>query len=152
MHVNRDQADILFRGLFCLIFIGLGGEHIVDDRLIQKLMPGWVPAPRLISILCGVWLMFGGVLILLGWQLRIAAFGLATFLVLVTLVVHLPGIFSVPASIPAELSWTWDILQRTNLVKNLCLLGVCFHLQHHEVGKYSLSYFLANKKKATSTS
>ena len=34
--------------------------------------------------------------------------------------------------------WMWDILQRSNFVKNLCLLGVCFHLLHHKTGCLSL--------------
>lgn len=35
----------------------------------------------------------------------------------------------------------WDILQRSNFVKNLCLLGVCSNLLHHEPGKLSLAAY-----------
>ena len=82
----------------------------------RLLMPSWVPLPRLVSIACGVWLVSWGGLILLGRHLRWAACG-----------------------------WMWDILQRSNFVKNLCLLGVCFHLLHHEAGKLSLEYFLRGR-------
>ena len=80
-----------------------------------------------------------GSLILLGWKLRWTALALGGFLVAVTGFVHLPGLFSYPPGVSLECHWMWDILQRTNLVKNLCLLGVCFHLLHHRVGDNFLS-------------
>jgi len=147
MKVDKDTADLLFRSLFCLIFVGLGLEHIFSDALIQKLMPEWVPARRVISLGCGVWLTLWGSFILVGWKLHIAGIALALFLVPVTLLVHLPGIVLAPEQIPSGCLWIWDILQRTNLVKNLCLLGVCFHLLHHQVGRYSLEhYFRAGER------
>ena len=138
MQISSDLADLIFRIFFCLIFVGLGGEHIVSDALIQRLMPSWVMYPRAVSIACGFWLLGWGTLILLGWHIRWAAIALGAFLIIVTVLVHLPGVMNYPSNLPASSQWMWDILQRTNLVKNLCLLGVCFHLQHHKVGKYSL--------------
>jgi NAD(P)-dependent dehydrogenase (short-subunit alcohol dehydrogenase family) len=35
----------------------------------------------------------------------------------------------------------------SNFVKNLCLLGVCFHLLHHQTGKLSLESYLLNSPK-----
>lgn len=142
MRLNSDLSDLAFRALFCLIFVGLGGEHIVDDALIQKLMPTWVPYKRLVSLGCGLWLLGWGTLVLLGWQLRWAAQALGAFLIAVTLTVHVPGVVARPLFVDAEAVWLWDILQRTNLVKNICLLGVCFHLMHHRLGKYSLARYL----------
>ena len=139
---SRDVGDLAFRGLFCTIFLGLGGEHIFSDALIQNLMPGWVPAPRLVSIGVGLVLVAGGGAILAGYRLRQAALLLGTFVVAVTLAVHLPAVFHYPPGIPADWAWTWDILQRSNLVKNLCLLGVCIHLYHHRPGRYSLEHWL----------
>ncbi len=136
----------MFRFLFCLIFVGLGGEHILDDTLIQRLMPEWVPYKRLVSFLCGLWLAGWGMLILIGWRVNWAAVALGAFLVTVTAAVHVPGLFIFPNSLPRDHYWMWDILQRTNLVKNLCLLGVCFHLLNHELGRYSLEHYLAQKK------
>lgn len=138
MKLNHDLVDLLFRGLFCVIFLGLGAEHVFSDDLIRRLMPEWVPAPRAVSIVCGLWLLAGGGLILLGWRLRLAALGLGAFLILVTAAVHLPALFFYPASLPAESKWMWDILQRSNFVKNLCLLGVCFQLLHYQPGRYSV--------------
>lgn len=145
--ITPDLADFIFRLLFCLIFVGLGGEHIVSDALIQHLMPEWMPMKRAVSIACGLWLTTWGAFILLGWKVRLAAYGLAAFLVVVTLLVHMPGVMFRAPNIPEEHYWMWEILQRTNLVKNLCLLGVCFHLLHHDVGRYSLEHYLAERKR-----
>ena len=83
---------------------------------------------------------------LLGWRVRLAAIALGVFLILVTLLVHAPGVLSYPANLPEESRWAWDILQRTNLVKNLCLLGVCFHLLQYQVGKYSLEAYVKRRQ------
>jgi uncharacterized membrane protein YphA (DoxX/SURF4 family) len=143
--ISSDVADILFRALFCLIFVGLGGEHIFSDSLIQHLMPAWIPFKRTISFLCGLWLVTWGTLILLGWRLRWAAIGLGAFLIVVTVAVHIPGVLFHAPEIPDEYYWMWDILQRSNLVKNLCLLGVCFHLLHHRMGRFSLEAYLEQR-------
>lgn len=149
MKISEDLADFLFRALFCTIFVGLGGEHIFSDALIQHLMPEWIVAKRTVSLVCGFWLVGCGLLILVGWHIRKAAYGLGAFLIIVTLLVHLPGVMLPAEQLPDEYQWMWQILQRSNFVKNICLLGVCFHLLHHRVGKYSLDAWL---KERTDTS
>jgi uncharacterized membrane protein YphA (DoxX/SURF4 family) len=135
-----DVTELAFRGLFCVIFLGLGGEHLFQDDLIRLLIPDWVPWPRAVSILVGLWLVTWGGFILLGYRLRlrIAALALGVFVVVVTATVHGPAMFAYPPEIAADSRWMWDILQRSNFVKNLCLLGVCFHLLHHKTGCFSL--------------
>lgn len=147
MRIDEDVSELLFRLLFCLIFIGLGLEHLFSDQMIQRLMPDWLPWKRTVSIACGMWLCTWGAMIMAGWRVRLAAVALGIFLVAVTAAVHLPGIMIEPEWIPADCRWMWIVLQRSNLVKNLCLLGVCFHLQHHEVGKYSLERWLTRPPK-----
>jgi uncharacterized membrane protein YphA (DoxX/SURF4 family) len=142
MKIDSDVAEFLFRFLFCSIFVGLGGEHLFADTLIRQIMPAWVPFPRLVSVLCGLWLISWGSLILLGWHIRAAALALGAFLVVVTIAVHVPGIFARPDSMTEACAPFWDILQRSNLVKNLCLLGVCFLLLHHRVGRYSIESYV----------
>ena len=134
-----DIVDLGFRGLFCLIFVGLGCEHMLNDELIRRLMPVWVPAARVVSFGCGIWLFVWGMFILLGWHLRWAAYALMLFPVPVTVFVHVPGVFVYPVDLPENYHWVWAILQRTNLVKNLCLFGVCLHLLNYTPGKYSLT-------------
>lgn len=138
MKISPDFADALFRSLFSLIFLGLGAEHLFSDNLIRRLMPDWLPAPREVSVFCGVWLVGWGGMILVGWHLRLAALALGSFLVLVTFTIHLPGVIQPPNALPDDAVWLWEILQRSNLVKNLCLLGVCFHLLHHAPGRFSV--------------
>ena len=91
--------------------------------------------------MCGLWLMGWGAFILLGIKLRWAAIALGVFLIIVTTVVHLPGVFLTPGDIPPNSVWMWEVLQRSNLAKNMCLLGVCFQLLHHRLGKYSLENY-----------
>jgi uncharacterized membrane protein YphA (DoxX/SURF4 family) len=144
--VPPDARDLIFRGLFSSIFLGLGLEHLLDDRLIQHLMPEWVSYPSLASSGAGVILLLGGLSILLGYRVHLGAKILGAFLVAVTALVHLPGIFSAPPQINEEWTWLWTVFQRSNLVKNLCLFGVCVHLTTHAPGKYSLDAWL--KKRA----
>ncbi|MEM9160837.1 MAG: DoxX family protein [Verrucomicrobiota bacterium] len=143
--MNRDLSDILFRILFSTIFIGLGGEHIFSDELIQKMMPNWVPAPRLFSILSGIVLVTGGGLIVLGFQLRIAAMLLGAFVIAVTATVHGPALLNTPDFVSSDNVWIWDVLQRSNYVKNLCLLGVCLMLYHYTPGRFSLHGYLTRQ-------
>lgn len=144
--MSRNLSDLLFRVLFSSIFLGLGMEHIFSDSLIMLLMPAWLPDPRTVSIISGCILISGGTMILLGWNVRIAAMVLGSFVITVTLTVHLPGLFTQPTAIPSECSWLWTVFQRSNFVKNLCLLGVCFHLLHHQVGRYSIYLLFPSKK------
>lgn len=146
--VPPDLRDLIFRGLFSSIFVGLGLEHLLDDRLIQNLMPAWIEYPHLASIGAGFVLLAGGLSILLGFKIQLGAKVLGAFLVVVTAIVHLPGIFSAPPQIDQEWTWLWTVFQRSNLVKNLCLFGVCVHLTTHEAGRYSLDSYLAARTKS----
>jgi len=141
-NIGEDRADFIFRILFCSIFLGLGFEHIFSDELIQRLMPDWIIYDRLASIICGIALITGGLMILIGYRIHLAAALLGLLLIFITAFVHGPGVMHIPESIPENSKWLWDIYQRSNLVKNLCLLGVCFWLLEHEPGKYSLDAIL----------
>lgn len=145
--VDTDTRDLIFRCLFSTIFVALGAEHWFDDHLIQHLMPSWVGYPGIASRLSGTVLLLGGISILTGYRLQLGARLLGAFLVVVTLAVHLPGCFSVPDDIPADAGWIWVVLQRSNLVKNVCLLGVCVHLTTHAPGRYSVDAWLERRKR-----
>ena len=144
---KADLSEFLFRILFCIIFIGLGGEHLVKDDLIQKLMPDWMPIPHVMSFLCGCILLISGGLIAIGYKLRFAAILLGSFLVVVTAIVHGPGISTTPQFITPESELLWQVLQRSNYVKNLCLLGVCLLLIHYKPGKWSVEAWLEGRKR-----
>ena len=142
---GRDTNELLFRALFSTIFLGLGGEHLFHDELIQRMMPGWVLFPRLVSIASGLVLVTGGSMVFAGYRLRLAARILGTFLVVVTLAVHLPGVLGEPRAMDADDIWMWTVLQRSNLVKNLCLFGVCIQLGQHTPGRYSVEGWLRTR-------
>lgn len=149
--MRYDLTDLLFRLLFSLIFLGLGAEHLFDDALIQSMIPDALPAPHLFSKMAGFMLLLGGASVLLGYQTRKGAMLLGSFLLLVTAAVHVPALFSMPKRLPEDWHWLWNVYQRSNLVKNLCLLGVCFHLINHRLGTYSLHVWLKARKKQPST-
>lgn len=136
--VDQDMRDLIFRGLFSTIFLGLGSEHLFDDRMIQHFMPGWVPFPAFASRLSGIVILIGGLSILTGYRLQLGARLLGAFLFVVTLTVHVPGCFQVPPEIPSQYAWLWMVFQRSNLVKNVCLFGVCVHLTTQAPGRFSI--------------
>ena len=117
-HIDSDLAELIFRLLFSSIFIVLGGEHVFRDELIQQLMPSWMLAPRLFSLAAGVLLLTGGASIALGFRMHIAAIALGVFLVVVTLLIHVPGMFVYPPDLPPDSQWLWDLYQRSNFRGN----------------------------------
>ena len=144
--LNHDVSELLFRLLFSSIFVVLGTEHLFSDGLIQQLMPSWVPMPRLASIASGVILLIGGASIALGVRVQEGAILLGVFLVVVTLVIHVPGMFQAPDFVAPDNMWLWDLYQRSNFIKNVCLLGVCFHLLTHEPGRFTLPEYLESRR------
>jgi uncharacterized membrane protein YphA (DoxX/SURF4 family) len=56
--------------------------------------------------------------------------------------VHVPGMLLVPETVATDSRWLWDVFQRTNFIKNVCLLGVCVHLLTHEPGRFSLPRYV----------
>lgn len=141
-YLDRDLSELLFRLLFSSIFLLLGAEHLFQDDLVQRLMPSWLPMKRACSLLSGLVLLAGGGGIALGIAVRQAAMLLGAFLVVVTLIVHVPGVFRTPAYVGADSAWLWDVFQRSNFIKNLCLLGVCLHLLTHDPGRHTLRNWL----------
>jgi len=111
---------------------------LFSDELLQHFMPAWVQFPTLASRLSGVVLLAGGLSILVGYRMRLGARVLGAFLIIVTFAVHVPGCFNVPAGIAPDYAWLWTVFQRSNLVKNVCLFGVCVHLTTQAPGRYSV--------------
>jgi uncharacterized membrane protein YphA (DoxX/SURF4 family) len=144
--VHHDVSELLFRLLFSSIFVVLGAEHLFDDALIQQLMPEWLPMKRALSIVSGVILLTGGACIALGARVQEGAILLGLFLIVVTLVIHVPGMFQPSEFVSDDDMWLWDLYQRSNFIKNVCLLGVCFHLLTHEAGPYTLPGYLARRR------
>ncbi|MCG8425528.1 MAG: DoxX family protein [Proteobacteria bacterium] len=148
--ISEDTSDLVFRVLFSTIFVGLGFEHLLSDDLLQALMPGWIGPKRLLSLASGAVLLTGGLSIMLGIKTHLGASVLIVFLVAVTALVHGPGLFGYPDDMPEDWQWIWQVYQRSNFVKNICLIGVCVHLITHQTGRYSLDYYLQTRHRASS--
>lgn len=144
--LSSDWTDLVFRLLFSLIFVGLGLEHLFKDELIRGMMPDWMGLKRLVSLGAGVILLAGGLSIFLGYKVREGGLLLGGFLFVVTLTIHAPALILKPEGLPDEWHWLWDVYQRSNFVKNLCLLGVCILLLRHQVGRFSLEAWLRRRK------
>jgi len=146
--VNHDVSELLFRLLFSSIFVVLGTEHLFNDELIRQLMPEWLPMKRASSVASGVILLVGGASIALGVRVQQGAILLGLFLIVVTLLIHVPGMLQAPDFIAPDDMWLWDLYQRSNFIKNVCLLGVCFHLLTHEPGSLTLpGYFQRQRQR-----
>lgn len=143
--IHEDTSDLVFRVLFSTIFIGLGVEHLVSDTLLQTLMPDWLGPKRLASLASGGILLAGGLSIALGYKVDVGATVLAGFLVLVTAIVHAPGLVGAPPPRAEGCAWLWQVYQRSNFVKNICLFGVCIHLVTHRTGRHSLDAYLRRR-------
>lgn len=143
--VDSDARDLIFRGLFSTIFLGLGCEHLLDDHMIQHFMPSWVAYPNLASRVSGLILLVGGLSILIGYKMQLGARLLGAFVFVVTLAVHVPGVFRVPPGLSEQSAWLWTVFQRSNLVKNLCLFGVCVHLTTQAPGRFSVDGWLVRR-------
>ena len=146
LRINEDFADLVFRVLFSTIFVALGFEHLFSDALLQALMPKWASPARLVSVACGAVLLIGGLSIMLGYKIRLGATMLLVFLVIVTCVVHGPGLIDSPTGLPNDWKWLWTVYQRSNFVKNICLLGVCVHLIIHQPGRFSLDDWIQRRQ------
>lgn len=145
---KKDYADLVFRLLFSSIFLGLGMEHLFQDELVQKLMPDWFVYKRVLSILAGCVLVSGACSLITGYKVREASVLLSGFLVTVTLVIHLPELSGRPAGLTEDWVWLWQVFQRSNFVKNVCLLGVCVHLYSYEPGYFTWERARARRRES----
>ena len=105
-------------------------------------MPDWFIYKRVLSILAGLVLVCGGLAVVTAFHLRYAAMMLAGFLVTVTTLIHLPELSGTPSGLTEDWVWLWQVFQRSNFVKNLCLLGVCIHLMTYQPGCFTLQKIL----------
>ena len=72
-------------------------------------MPAWVGYPMLASRGSGLVLLIGGLSILTGYRMQLGARLLGAFVFIVTLTVHVPGVFQVPPGIPPAPNGTWNV-------------------------------------------
>jgi uncharacterized membrane protein len=83
------------RGIVAVVFLFYAIEHFLFPRNVpgvplEKMIPGWWPAPVLLSYFVGIVLLVAGVGLLVRRTIRIAAAGSGTVLVLLTVFFYLP--------------------------------------------------------------
>ncbi len=73
----------LGRGLLGAVFVVAGVLHFVATPVYMKIVPGWMPSPRMIVLVSGAFEVLGGVGVLVPSTRRFAAWGLVALLVAV---------------------------------------------------------------------
>ena len=98
------------RWLFAVPFGIFGFLHFIGaEGLAEHTMPDFVPAKTLVIYLTGAALIVASIAMLIGKTDRPAALGLAAFLVLSALVIHLPKAMSEPQIGPASVMLFKDL-------------------------------------------
>lgn len=84
-------TTVVARVLFGLPFVVFGLNHFMKMGDMANYVPGWLPAAKFWVVLTGLVLIGGGVTLAINKFAQWGAFGLAGFLLVVTLTVHIPG-------------------------------------------------------------
>jgi putative oxidoreductase len=116
--------ELLGRILLAHMFLISGVQKIPGYEVTQAYMEAYGLAPQLLPLAILVEIA-GAVLLVLGWQTRWAALGLAVFTVLVS------GYFHTQFSDPAQMA---------QFMKNWTIIGGLTLLYAHGAGPYSLDW------------
>ena len=96
---------VVFRSLFALFFVVAGIAHFVFPDVYARIVPPYLPQPRLLVLISGIAEIAGGVGILVPKTRRMAAFGLVVLLIAVFPANIYMAIAHVPFAGMAGKSW-----------------------------------------------
>lgn len=82
------------RIIFALPFAVFGLNHFMYADMLSGIVPAFLPLPVVIVYLTGLFLIASAILISIDKFTKEFSIGLAAFLIVIALSVHLPGIFN----------------------------------------------------------
>ncbi len=134
------RADALFRGLFSLLFVVAGIEHLFNtQKVVAKLAHAplaWLATdlapPTFLVVAAGVTLFVFGLMMLLGFRTRLAAVVLIAVLIPITITVQVGSVKTIGP-----------------LLKNVALLGGLIHFASVGSGPVSLDALFARLRGQT---
>lgn len=111
------------RILFAIVFVGGGMSQLfkLNDMAAYAQSKG-VPAPKLATVVSGVMIIVGGMMVLLGWRRFIGAGLLVLFLVPTALVMH---------AFWKETDPTMKRMEMSNFMKNIALAGAALFFAYY---------------------
>jgi len=128
----QQFAPLLGRTLLALIFIFAGYHKIIGFEGTAGYMASQgLPIPQILLVAAIVIELIGGLMILLGWQARLAAAAIFLFLIPTTLVFH--AFWTVSPSDAMALQ-----NQMNHFMKNLAIMGGMLYIVAYGSGPFSL--------------
>lgn len=135
-----DYVQAIGRLLVSAVFIVFGfiqftniGSYIANPAVIKfAAMTGDILSPTVIAYLVAMIDLFGGILILVGYQTRWAVIVLIAFIVLTLLLVHTFWTMEGPAR----------AINQGHFYKNLAIIGALLFLINSGPGRYSVDGYL----------
>jgi putative oxidoreductase len=124
-----NLAYAIGRVALVALFIKSGAEKLMDPAgLTGMLSQKAFPQPMVLAYLAGLAEVILGVMVAIGWQTRIAAFGLIAFTVVATLIAHQYWDMTGPARRANDI----------NFWKNVGIIGGLLMLMATGAGRYSV--------------
>jgi putative oxidoreductase len=133
-------AALAGRQLFSIIFIIASAGHFTPQT-IASAASHHVPLPHLLVPLSGLMAFVGGLSVLLGFQTRLGAWLLVSFLVPVTLMMH---------NFWAELDPAMSQIEKAMFLKNVTMLGGALLISYFGPGPLSLDALMKPVSRNTS--
>jgi putative oxidoreductase len=128
---------LLGRVMICVIFLSSSVGQITDfDSNMKHVAGAGMPVPQM-AIWASIVVQFlGGVALLVGFRIRIAAWALFIFLIPTTIMLH--RFWGIPSPHSPEVQF----------FKNMALMGGLLFVANSEAGAYSVDALLARKSNA----
>lgn len=125
-----DYILLLGRIMFSAVFIVNGINHFAGYSGVSQYAAAMgVPLPGLATIVSGIFLILGGLSVILGFKAKIGSILLVVFLVLAAFMVHSFWAFDDPMQRAVEMAQFW---------KNLALAGAALIVFYFGTGPKSL--------------